>query len=217
MGSFTNWASSPIERMGLFRTNLTHLADERLMELVLRGDERAFATLYDRYQRNLMAYFRRMLWQDGERARDFVQDLFTKIANNPESYHADRPFKTWLYSVANNMCKNEYRRMAVRAAAVPELKADGNHAVEATAGTAMDRQHFAARLQQELDKLEPDHKAAFVMRHYEDMAIKEIAAVFGISEGTVKSRLFYTVRKLAASLPEFNPHPAPPVRTAGTR
>lgn len=203
--------------MGLFSTNYANTSDERLMELLVRGDERAFTTLYDRYQRNLMAYFRRMLWQDGERARDFVQDLFTKIANNPESFHAERPFKTWLYSVANNMCKNEYRRMAVRTAAVPALKADANHSVEAIAGTAMDRQHFAARLEQELDKLDPDHKAAFVMRHYEDMAIKEIAAVFGISEGTVKSRLFYTVKKLAANLPEFNPDPEPVTRIAGTR
>jgi RNA polymerase sigma-70 factor (ECF subfamily) len=177
------------------------------MELVLRGDERAFTVLFDRYQRKLLTYFHRMLWQDRERAEDFLQDLFTKIAQRPHSYNSERPFRTWLYSVANNMCKNEYRRMATRTAAVPELKATNNHTVEAAGGIGVDHERFSARLEEELDKLDPDHKATFVMRHHEDMPIKEIASVFGISEGTVKSRLFYTVKKLAANMPEFDPRP----------
>jgi DNA-directed RNA polymerase specialized sigma24 family protein len=43
------------------------------------------------------------------------------------------------------------------------------------------------------------------MRYHEDMAVKEIAAAFGISEGTVKSRLFYTLKKLAERMKEFDP------------
>ena len=203
--------------MGLFRTDPKDLSDERLMELVVRGDERSFAVLYDRYQRKLLSYFRRMLWQDRERAQDFLQDLFTKIAQRPQSYNPERPFCTWLYSVANNMCKNEYRRMATRTAAVPELKAANNTRVEAAGGIGVDRDLFSAKLEAELDKLDPDHKATFVMRHHEDMAIKEIASVFGISEGTVKSRLFYTAKKLAASMPEFDPRPKQAVPTTGTR
>jgi RNA polymerase sigma-70 factor (ECF subfamily) len=193
--------------MGLFRTDPAQLSDERLMELVLRGDERAFATLYDRYQRKLLTYFRRMLWQDRERAQDFLQELFTKLAQRPQQYSPERPFRTWLYSVANNMCKNEYRRVATRTAAVPELRHQHNGHAMPEDGRAMDHARFNARLEAELDKLDPDHKAAFVMRHQEDMAIKEIAEVFGISEGTVKSRLFYTAKKLAERLPEFNPNP----------
>ena len=193
--------------MGLFRTDPVDLSDERLMELVVRGDERAFTVLFDRYQRKLISYFHRMLWNDRERAEDFLQDLFTKLARNPKSFDAARPFRTWLYSVANNMCKNEYRRMATRTAAVPELRAEHNGQVHMNGGVEVDRAQFSLRLEEELDKLDPDHKATFVMRHNEDMAIKEIADVFGISEGTVKSRLFYTVKKLAERLPEFNPNP----------
>lgn len=203
--------------MGLFRTDPKDLSDERLMELVVRGDERAFAVLYDRYQRKLLSYFHRMLWQDHERAQDFLQDLFTKIAQRPGSYDAARPFRTWLYSVANNMCKNEYRRMATRKEALPELRALNGDAVEAAGGEALDRTRFAARLEAELDQLDPDQKATFVMRHQEDMAIKEIAVVFGISEGTVKSRLFYTLKKLAAALPEFDPRPAQTTPATGAQ
>jgi RNA polymerase sigma-70 factor (ECF subfamily) len=190
--------------MALFRTEHASLSDERLMELIARGDERAFGALYDRYQRKLMSYFCRMLWNDRERAQDFVQELFTKLAQRPQSYDPSRPFSTWLYSVANNMCKNEYRREGTRKAAVPELKSVSDR-VEAIHGDGVDRELFRNRLDQELDKLEPDHKTTFVMRYHEDMAIKEIAAVFGISEGTVKSRIFYTLKKLAERLNEFDP------------
>ena len=190
--------------MGLFRTEHASLSDERLMELIVRGDERAFGALYDRYQRKLMAYFSRMLWNDRIKAQDFTQELFTKIAQRPQSYDPSRPFSTWLYSVANNMCKNEYRHAEVKKVAAEHLKhepdrVDGHH------GDGVDKAFFRQRLDGELEKMDPDHKATFVMRYHEDMAIKEIAQVFGISEGTVKSRLFYTLKKLAERLNEFDP------------
>ena len=124
--------------MGIFRSDLVSLSDERLMEMIVRGDERAFGTLYDRYQRKMITYFSRMLWNDRERAQDFLQELFTKIARKPDSYDPSRPFSTWLYSVANNMCKNEYRREGTRKAAVPHLKAESDH-VNAVHGDGVDR------------------------------------------------------------------------------
>jgi RNA polymerase sigma-70 factor (ECF subfamily) len=77
---------------------------------------------------------------------------------------------------------------------------------EARDGIDVDHERFRGRLDQELARLDPDHKATFVMRYHEDMAIKEIAAVFGCSEGTVKSRLFYTLKKLAERMKEFDPN-----------
>jgi RNA polymerase sigma-70 factor (ECF subfamily) len=70
----------------------------------------------------------------------------------------------------------------------------------------VDRELFRDRLDAELDRLDPDHKATFVMRFHEELAIKEIAAAFGCSEGTVKSRIFYTLKKLAERLKEFDPN-----------
>ena len=190
--------------MALFQKPHDTMSDERLMELIVRGDEKAFGALYDRWKGRLMCYFHLMLWHDRERAQDFLQDLFAKIARRPESYDASRPFQTWLYSVANNMCKNEYRREEVRRNARPYLDT-GNGITPAIEGTGVDHELFRGRLNAELDKLDADHRTTFVMRYHEDMAIKEIAAVFGISEGTVKSRLFYTLKKLADRMKEFDP------------
>ena len=199
--------------MALFGTEYGKLGDERLMELVVRGDERAFAALYDRYHRRLLSYFHRMLWSDKEKAQDFLQDLFTKLATRPQSYDPGRPFRTWLFSVANNMCKNAYRHEAVLKEAAMHLR-NGVDRVEATYGVGVDRERFRDRLDEELDKLDPDHKATFVMRFHEDLAIKEIAAAFACSEGTVKSRLFYTLKKLAERMKEFDPNALIPHGTA---
>ena len=64
--------------MGLFRTDPVDLSDERLMELVVRGDERAFTVLYDRYQRKLLPTSTACPGMDRERSQDFLQDLFTR-------------------------------------------------------------------------------------------------------------------------------------------
>lgn len=191
--------------MGVFGKEYGKLGDDRLMELVVRGDERAFAAIYDRYHQRLLGYFHRMLWQDREKALDHLQDLFTKLAQRPESYDPSRPFHTWLFSVANNMCKNAYRHAEVVKAAAIHIQ-NGADREEARGGIGLDHELFRNRLDGELDRLDPDHKATFVMRYHEDMAIKEIAAAFGCSEGTVKSRLFYTLKKLAERLKEFDPN-----------
>lgn len=201
--------------MAFFGREFGKLDDERLMELVVRGDEQAFTAIYDRYQRRLLGYFQRMLWSDREKAQDFLQELFTKLARDPRSYDPGRPFRTWLFSVANNMCKNAYRHHQVVQAAAVHLR-NGSDRMEATAGIGVDHEHFRNRLAQELDKLDPDHKATFVMRFQEDMAIKEIAAAFTCSEGTVKSRLFYTLKKLAERMKEFDPNALTPHGTART-
>ncbi len=195
--------------MGLFSKEYDRLGDERLMELVVRGDEKAFGAIYDRYSRRLLNYFHRMLWHDREKAQDFLQDLFTKIAQKPASYDASRPFQTWIFSVANNMCKNAYRHEEVVKAAAVYMK-NGTDREEAKEGIGVDHDNFRDRLDEELSKLDPDHKATFVMRYHEEMAIKEIAAAFGCSEGTVKSRLFYTLKKLAERLKEFDPNALSP-------
>jgi len=174
------------------------------MELVAKGDDVAFAAIYDRYSGRLMNYFHKMLLRDRERAEDMVQNIFLKIAKKPTSYNPQRPFKTWLFSVANNMCKNEYRSEAVRSAPAPQLHIATSESGE-KAVTALDHERFRDRLDDELANLEADQRSTFVMRYHDELSIKEIAAAMNCSEGTVKSRLFYTLKKLAGRLTEFDP------------
>lgn len=184
----------------------TSYTDNELMQSVVEKDSLAFSELYDRYSGMLTNYFYKMLWQDQEKAEDFMQDLFTKIIQKPKLFDVRRNFKTWMFSVANNMCKNEYRKQANRKNTSYEL--DENYQIKDTGMDAMDRlqdSQFSEKLNQELDLLDEKQKSTFVMRYFQDMSIKEIAETLDCSEGTVKSRLFYTLKKLTVSLKDFAP------------
>ena len=196
--------------MALFKHKYKKLSDERLMELIQRRHASAFDELYERYSRRLLLYFFRELGGDEEKAQDFLQDIFLKIVDKPGLFDTGRRFSTWIFTVAYNMCKNEYRRLEVRESAQDVLIADAAsddsegeyHQPERNA----DQRKFEKTLLAELEKLDDGHRSAFLLRHQQSLSIKEIGEVLGCSEGTVKSRLFYTTRKLASKLKAFNPY-----------
>lgn len=176
------------------------------MEAVINGDARAFSLLYDRYAEKMVRYFYRMLGQDIEKAEDFAQDIFTKLIEKPHLFDTGKKFSTWLYSVANNMCKNEYRRLAVRKNTIPG-EPDANRTKDENSEdviASMDKKTFDKLLDIELGLLDEKHRSTFLMRYQEEMSIKEISEALDISEGTVKSRLFYTIKKLSEKLKVFD-------------
>ena len=193
--------------MKLFRTNYKKETDESLMQKIAKGDSYAFEVLYDRYSVHLVNYFYKMLWQDREKAEDFMQDLFTKIVQKPEAFDTSRRFKTWLFSIANNMCKNEYRKQEVRKNTSNGL--DEQIGIKDLGNLQQDKQvdinFFSEALDRELEKLDAKHKTTFILRFKMNLSIKEIADALDTSPGTVKSRIFYTLKKLSANLEEFNP------------
>jgi RNA polymerase sigma-70 factor (ECF subfamily) len=196
--------------MVLLKHRYKKLSDEKLMELIQRGDTSAFDELYDRYSRRLLLYFFRELGGDEEKAQDSLQDLFLKIVEKPGSFDTERRFSTWIFTVAYNMCKNEYRRLEVREAARDHIILDvASRDCEGECRQPekkVDQERFERALRAELEKFDDGHRSAFLLRHQQSLSIREIGEVLGCSEGTVKSRLFYTTQKLASKLKAFNPH-----------
>ena len=70
----------------------------------------------------------------------------------------------------------------------------------------IDYSKFKDALYNELSKIEPDHRSIFILRFQEQLSVPEIKEIIGCSEGTVKSRLFYTTKKLAKCLSEYHPY-----------
>jgi RNA polymerase sigma-70 factor (ECF subfamily) len=196
--------------MVLLKHRYKKLSDEKLMELIQRGDTSAFDELYDRYSRRLLLYFFRELGGDEEKAQDSLQDLFLKIVEKPGSFDTERRFSTWIFTVAYNMCKNEYRRLEVREAARDHIILDvASRDCEGECRQPekkVDQERFERALRAELEKFDDGHRSAFLLRHQQSLSIREIGEVLGCSEGTVKSRLFYTTQKLASKLKAFNPY-----------
>lgn len=192
--------------MRLVKPQYKEMTDESLMIAISKGDKRAFNQIYERYSGPLLGYFMRLLWRDREKAEDFVHDIFAKIIRKPELFDPTRKFKTWIYSVANNMCKNEYKKQEVRKNTTNGL--DHTYAVKdlnANVLYEVSDNQFRDEFNKSLEDLDDKHSEVFKLRHIDGLSIKEIAEVTGISNGTVKSRLFYATKYLAASLEDFNP------------
>jgi RNA polymerase sigma-70 factor (ECF subfamily) len=178
-------------------------SDEELM-LRLRDKEReAFSMLYDRYAGEMVNFFYSRLGQDEAKAQDFLHDLFLKLLNDPEKFTPGRSFRPWLYSIAMNMCRNEYRSFKVREdyrlSGFPDLhgRAEGSEKI--------DLKLFEKELNAKLSLLDETHREVFLLRFREELSISEIAGLMGCPEGTVKSRLFYTLKALSVQLKVFNP------------
>lgn len=196
--------------MANFHNKYRKFSDERLMERIQRHDTLAFNELYDRYSKSLLFYFFRELGGNEEKSQDFLQEIFLKLVEKPELFCTEKKFFTWIFAVAYNMCKNEYRRLGVRSivdsnAETEELsqKFDSEYN---QAERKIDQKAFEKALMTELCKLEDDQRSTFLLRYQQDLSIKEIGEILGCSEGTIKSRLYYTTKRLTAKLKAFNPY-----------
>lgn len=168
------------------------------MQLIVTGDQAAFGELYSRYKDRMYYYFYRMLGNSAEHANDFLQELFMKLIEKPERFNPDYPFATWFYSVANNMCKNEYRRREVRqeyqVAEVHEIQVD--YPDDSTIAP----QQLIEKIFVTLDQLGEEHRSAFLLRYREGFSVRDVAEILELPEGTVKSRLHYARKILAEKL-----------------
>ncbi len=162
------------------------------MQQLSHGNQEAFNQLYDRYKDRLYYYFYRMLGNSESLANDFLQDVFLKIIEKPERFNPDYSFKTWLFSIACNLCKNEYRRREVRKA-TPNLNAQ----IDPILPQAVSQEELLNRIFDSLEELSAEHRSVFLLHYREGFAIKEIASMLDVAPGTVKSRLYTTRNYLA--------------------
>ena len=182
----------------IFRRKNKQASDKELMQQIVSGDHAAFSELYHRYKGRMYYYFFRMLGNSSAQANDFLQELFMKIIEKPDRYNPAFTFSTWLYSVANNMCKNEYRSREVRKE-YHETEAL-NTQIDLMNEPCVDPEMLVEKVFQTLNDLGDEHRSAFLLRYREGFSIKEVAEILELPEGTVKSRLFYTKKLLAGKL-----------------
>lgn len=186
--------------MALFRKSYRDTPDEQLVQRSSKGDERAFSELYDRYAGRVYHYFFKMLWKDREMAEDYTQELFLKVVAKGSGFDGSRAFKTWLFSIAHNMCKNAYRHHEVQQRAGEHLEHHTEHSEKQKVASEMDHTAFRTALDEALDELDEDKRTTFRLRFDDELSIKEISEALACSEGTVKSRIFYTLKHLNAQL-----------------
>jgi RNA polymerase sigma-70 factor (ECF subfamily) len=160
------------------------------MVLVQHGDGDAFELLVQRYRQRLFAFLLRRASASG--TEDLFQETWLRVVRARQSFDPSRRFSTWLFQIANNLCRDGARRSAVEAREQKRLQS-GADLRGGSESTALDAKLEA---RQRLARLPERLREVLVLRFFEDLGEREIAEIVGIPQGTVKSRLHAAVRAL---------------------
>jgi RNA polymerase sigma-70 factor (ECF subfamily) len=162
------------------------------------GSGERLARLFDGHQQRLFRLAVRLA-SDREEARDLVQETFLRAARSPRSIPGDDSGgEAWLVRTLVNLCRDRWRRMAVRerersflkAAEEPDAPPDAAEAAAVARATV----HAA------LARLSPRRRAVIVLHELEGQAVREVARLLGVAAVTVRWHLLAARRELARLL-----------------
>jgi len=171
---------------------------------VAAGDAEAFAPLVESHQERLLRLCERLLG-DPEEARDAAQEVFLKAYRKAGDVRPGGQVYTWLYRIAVNHCLNKLRRRKLVRFLRWEDPGDRDlpdfdppdRSPDPAATLAARRRWQATR--RAIGKLPENQRAVVVLVRFEGLSYQQTAAVLGITEGAVESRLVRAMRRLEAA------------------
>lgn len=172
------------------------IADERLVQMTLAGDETAFAEIFERYRRPMTKVVARYFRERSE-IEEFVQQGFTKAYFSLKNFRGgeDRSFAAWMTRIAINVCYDEFRRRGRKGESLfSEMSDAENDYLETIADgreASADRTLVAAQLAEKvMSSLDPKDRMAMTLVYSENYSLNEVAEAIGITTSNLKSRLF---------------------------
>lgn len=226
--STEHWPPSSVDSIPLPTTRVGVAAPERrpirsplagdtriaveIRDLVVHGDvdgaRERFAELVAIHQRRAMRIAYQYL-HDAAEADEAVQDAFVKAFGHIDSYREAWPFEVWLTRILINGCLD--RRKALLRRARWFVSSDTGHVVDnarsAFGGrTALDPEsrllarERRVRLAAAIDRLDGRQRSIFMLSHYGDCTPRDVGAMMGLKESTVRVHLFRAARKLRGLL-----------------
>jgi len=171
--------------------------DTTLAERARAGDADAFATLFRRYQGDVSRVCRRLLGV-GAASEDAVSEAFLRARRALDGFAPDRPFRTWLLSIASHHCIDQLRRRTreqkifdPREAAADALVDPGPSPLRRLVG-----REERDRLLTAIEELPEKYRLPLVLRYFSEMDYAAIAEVLGVERVQVGTLLLRGRRKL---------------------
>lgn len=166
-----------------------------------QGDAEALRDVVEAFGERLTAVVAGIL-QDRDAVEDVVQDTFTKAFFRINRFHGNSSLYTWLYRVAVNAAKDYIKSRRRRpSSSLDQLDGRLNLATQApTPVEDLGRRELRLAVRQAISRLPVRFRAVLAMREIDGRTYNEIAAVLGVSLGTVESRIFRARKRLEALL-----------------
>ena len=178
------------------------MEEREVLRQAQRGDAQAFEQLATPYERRLYAVCLRMMGSP-ESAQDAMQDGMLRLWRGLAGFQTHAQFGTWAYRVMTNACLDALRKQTIREASSLEALEDVGFSPPDPGQTPEEALEAADRrqaIQDALQALAPDARAALVLRDIQGESYEAAAEALGVSLGTVKSRIHRAREKMAALL-----------------
>jgi len=160
------------------------------LQKALKGNDDAFTAIVEMHQSHVYNLCYRMLGSPQE-AEDAAQETFWRAYRNLQRYDTNRPFITWLLSIAAHYCIDQQRRRRLPTIELDDLLDMENYTPDSGPGpekVAAEKEDIDA-VQQQLADLNPNDRAVLVLRYFHEFSEDEICNALSLSKSAVKSRL----------------------------
>ena len=181
---------------------------EDLVRAILAGNDRAFDELVGLNKKFVFNLCYRLLG-DYDEADDCAQEVFIKVHRSINGFRFESGFRTWLYRIAVNTCKNRFRsleyRMGQKKVRLDMQDDDEKKTIEIGNGKpspaqVLKRKELGRLIQEAVNRLPAEQKLVVVLRDMEGRSYDEIIEITGFKLGTLKSKLSRARLRLRESL-----------------
>ena len=167
-------------------------SEKSLINLVKKGDKKAYEVLVLQYQDRLVFSVYKFL-KDYELAQDIAQEAFVKAFKNIEKFRGDSSFYTWIYRIAINTAKNflssKSRKSEVYDDEIMELKLSESAATSENPENILEAEELRSIMMDAIQGLPDDIRSTLSLREFDGLSYEQIAEVQNCPIGTVRSRI----------------------------
>ena len=189
-------------------------SDEELMLSYRDGDDEAFEILYRRYEKPVLNFIYRLVMSASD-VEELCQETFFRVARGKKKYKVTARFKTWIFQIARNLCRDRLRRMKHRSHLslnAPMLSHDDDyvelqelisHPSSADPVKRVEAGEQRDLVQKAIASLPKEQRLVVILREYHGLKFSEIADIMDCPVGTVKSHNYRARAKLKEVLAEY--------------
>jgi len=182
--------------------------DKTTKDLIIKaqaGDTESFHEIVTIYDTRIMTLTLQIA-QNKEDAEDIYQETFVKVYKNLSKFRFESDIYTWIYRIAVNTAYNYKRKHSKMTIVEPKEESgyDFLDWVYDPQSSEDNREELIIAINQSLLTLSHQQRTVFILKHIQQLKIKDIANILELSDGTVKKYLFRAMEKLRVSLKEYN-------------
>ncbi len=172
-------------------------SDEVLIGRIANGDRLAMQVLFARHHVRVYRFVLRLVRNEAT-AEDLVSEVFLDVWRQAGKFEGRAAASTWMLSIARFKALSQLRRRSEQELDAETAEAVIDHADDPQA--ALEKKDKGGILRQALGTLSAEHREIIDLVYYHEKSVEEVAAIVGIPEATVKTRMFYARKKLGELL-----------------